>query len=173
MAMSRGYWLPDNHENLLCCAGFYIPANVINKTGDAAVDWEIFERSVCSALLEKDKTLNKYCSFRTRVTKPRYVLARNSDVDIVAEQFEGPRIQNQAVEEYVAVYAIIPEDCGCPEKAECSFDHYLSILQDVLCAEYPGHVFERVNSRKIATTVQNKRRRRRRRQTPLSAKRSE
>lgn len=163
MSETRGYWLPDGCKELQAYDGFYIPARVVYKTADIDAGWAAFEKTVIIELTEKDKTLRRFCDMRSCIKKMRYVLVRNSEVDIIAEQCDGPK--GHSDEEYIAVFAIIPEDCDSPLKALRFFNHYVSILRDVLCKLYPGDVYERVNSQKIKPIDKNKKRRRRRRET--------
>lgn len=153
MKNKRGYWIP---EGSLAYEGFYVKTAAVYTTGNSTHDWETFLTGVGRGLLLKDKTLEIYCEYRLR----RFVLARNSMVEIVVEQCDG--LRDDPATGYLAVFVIIPEDCEAPYRAEHFFNHDVEILKSTLFALYPHNVFERVNSQNIKETDMNKKRRRRR-----------
>ena len=137
--MGRGYWLPPADENLAACDGFYIEAEAV-YTGDPYDDWEKFINTLSVKLSYREKTLEKICAWKPcGAGQSRYVVLRNRHVDIIADDADG----------YVAVYAVIPEDCEYPGFAKRSFPQYVSLLQKVLTDMYPGSIRKRINSQHI------------------------
>lgn len=135
--MARGYWLPENYENLPACDGFYVDADAVYANGNVEDVWETVVDSCIEKLIFKDPTLIRCGSWRENPKGPqRFVLARNDKVDIILED----------VERHLAVYALIPEDCEFPGYAKRSFPKYLRILKESLTELYPGHIRHRTNS---------------------------
>lgn len=144
---SRGYWLPDGYENLAKYDGYYIKKEAIYKTKDDLFDWEKFIIEVASELIQKDHTLLPIADYRHIAGHSRFVLVRNTEVVIIVEEFEGPKGHKD--ERYVAVFVIIPEDCAILKDEKRVFNRYVSQLLSVLSNTYPGHVYKRVDSRKL------------------------
>ena len=96
-------------------------------------------RSALSSLTGK-RRWKKICAWKPcGAGQSRYVVLRNRHVDIIADDADG----------YVAVYAVIPEDCEYPGFAKRSFPQYVSLLQKVLTDMYPGSIRKRINSQHI------------------------
>lgn len=134
--MGRGYWLPPKAEDLAAYDGFYIDSDAI-YSGDTEKDWNRFLELLCKKLSFHEKTLRKQCAWKPcSAGQSRFVVLQNQHVDIIVED----------VDDYVAVYAVIPEDCEFPGYAKRSFKRYISILQTVLTDLYPGKIRKRINS---------------------------
>lgn len=136
--MGRGYWLPPAYENLTAYDGFYIESSAV-YTGDLEQDWNRFLQTLCTKLSYRNKTLTKNCSWKScGAGRNRFVVLQNHHVDIIAED----------VDEYIAVYVIIPEDCEYPGFSKRSFPQYVSLLEAVLIDMYPGCIRKRINSQR-------------------------
>lgn len=134
--MGRGYWLPPAYENLTAYDGFYIDSSAV-YTENLEQGWNELLHKLSVKMSYRDKTLKKACCWKSCGTgQSRFVVLQNHHVDIIAED----------ADDYVAVYAVIPEDCECPGFAKRSFPQYVSLLQAVLTDLYPGSVRKRVNS---------------------------
>lgn len=133
--MGRGYWLPPQSENLPACDGFYIDSQAAYD--DSSGDWEIFLDKLCNKIQLGERTLEKRCCWKPcTVGQSRFVVLQNHHVDIVVED----------VDDYIAVYALIPEDCAMPDFAKKSFPRYINILHHTLTEMYPGKIRKRINS---------------------------
>lgn len=136
--MGRGYWLPPSCETLIAYDGFYIDSNAV-YTDSLELGWNDFINTLCKKMSFYDKTLEKQCSWKScGVGQSRFVILKNRHIDIIAED----------VDDYIAVYAVIAEDCICPGFAKRSFPKYISILQTVLTNMYPGNIRKRINSQR-------------------------
>lgn len=136
--MGRGYWLPPQSENLVAFDGFYVNSNAVYKA-DPDVDWQLFLERVGRRMLVKERSFCKVHRWKSCGTgQSRFVILQNRHVDIIAED----------VDDYIAVYVIIPEDCASPGFAKRSFPRYVDMLQEVLTGLYPGNIRKRVNSQR-------------------------
>ncbi len=134
--MGRGYWLPPSCENLAAYDGFYIDSSAV-YTDNLEQDWNKLLNTLSVKMSYRDKTLKKACCWKScGAGQSRFVVLQNRHVDIIAED----------ADDYIAVYAVIPEDCECPGFAKRSFPQYISLLQAVLTDMYPGSVRKRLNS---------------------------
>lgn len=134
--MGRGYWLPPSCENLAAYGGFYIDSSAV-YTDNLDQDWENLLNMLCVKMTYREKTLQRVCCWKScGAGQSRFVVLQNRHVDIIAEDDDG----------YIAVYAVIPEDCECPGFAKRSFPQYVSLLQTVLTDMYPGSIRKRLNS---------------------------
>lgn len=137
--MGRGYWLPPNNDELTASDGFFIDGSAV-YTDNSTADWENFLENLCKKLIFQEKTFQKFCNWKSCGMGQNYfVLAYNRHVEIIAEDTDG----------YIAVYAIIPEDCEAPGFAKRSFQRYITLLFKILTEMYPGAVSKRTNSRKL------------------------
>lgn len=136
--MGRGYWLPPQSETLIAYDGFYIDSDAVYKD-DAAADWETFLETVGRRLVIKERTLQRLHKWKScDAGQCRFVILQNRHVNIIAED----------VDDYIAVYVIIPEDCAAPGFAKRSFPRYVDMLQEILTELYPGKIRKRVNSQR-------------------------
>lgn len=134
--MGRGYWLPPAHENLPAYDGFYIASSAVYKQNPDQ-DWEDLLNKLCTKMAYHEKTLQRICDWKAcGAGQSRFVVLQNHHVDIIAEDND----------DYIAVYAIIPEDCERPGFSKRSFPQYVSLLKAVLTDMYPGNVRKRINS---------------------------
>lgn len=137
--MGRGYWLPPRHDKLIASDGFYVDSSAVYDT-DISAGWDKLLDNVSKSLMFKDKTFNKFCNWKSCGLGQNYfVLLYNRHVEIIVEDADG----------YIAVYAIIPEDCEAPGFAKRSFHRYLNMLKETLTELYPGAVSQRINSQHI------------------------
>lgn len=136
--MGRGYWLPPQSENLAACDGFYVDSKAV-YTMNPDAEWEAFLEKLAQRLIEKEHTLRKVQRWQScDAGQCRFVVLQNRSFDIIAED----------VDDYIAVYVIIPEDCPTPGYAKRSFGRYMELLKEVLTELYPGSVRKRVNSQR-------------------------
>lgn len=136
--MGRGYWLPPQSENLAACDGFYIDTKAV-YIKDPDTDWPDFLDALSRQMIIKERTLRKVQRWKScDAGQCRFVVLQNRSFDIIAED----------VDDYIAVYVIIPEDCPTPGYAQRSFKRYVEMLKEVLTALYPGSVCKRVNSQR-------------------------
>lgn len=137
--MGRGYWLPPQHDELAASDGFFLDGKAV-YTDEPNADWEKFLESLCRKLTFQEKTFKKLCNWKAcGMGQSYFVLVHNKQVEIIAEDTDG----------YIAVYAIIPEDCEAPGFAKRSFPKYITLLFNTLTEMYPGAVYKRTNSRKL------------------------
>lgn len=136
--MGRGYWLPPQSENLVAYDGFYVNSAAVYKN-DPDTDWPLFLEQVSRRMIVKERTLRRVHQWKScDAGQSRFVILQNRHVDIIAED----------VDDYIAVYAIISEDCAAPGFAKRSFPRYVNMLQEVLVGLYPGNIRKRVNSQR-------------------------
>lgn len=136
--MGRGYWLPPQSENLAACDGFYIDSSAVYGN-DQNAGWTEFLEKFSRRMIVKERTLRKIQRWHSYgAGQGRFIVLRNRSFDIIAED----------VDDYIAVYVIIPEDCPTPGHALRSFKRYVEITQEVLTELYPGSIRKRVNSQK-------------------------
>lgn len=134
--MKRGYWLPANAEHLAGCDGFYVDSSAVYH-GNMETCWDNFLDTLCQKMAAKKPTLQKYCGWKQYTGgRSGFVILYDRYVDLIVED----------VEEYVAVYLIIPESCKTPGYAKRAFPGYFKALQEVLTELYPGTVRKRLNS---------------------------
>lgn len=137
--MGRGYWLPPQHDELVAFDGFFIDGKAV-YTGEPNADWEKFLDSLFKKLNFQEKNLQKVCNWKSCGMGQNYfVLAYNRQVEIIVEDADG----------YIAVYAIIPDDCEAPGFAKRSFPKYVTLIFKTLTEMYPGTISKRLNSRKL------------------------
>ena len=137
--MGRGYWLPPNAESLLCCDGFYIDSEAVYKKG-CEQGWDEFINHIARKLQLADNSFEKVCEWQScDLGESRFVIAENQHIQLVADDACG----------YVAVYAIIPENCSKPAFAKRSFPKYLQMLNGIVTEKYKGNVYHRCNSSHI------------------------
>ncbi|MBQ7725787.1 MAG: hypothetical protein IJT66_01440 [Clostridia bacterium] len=137
--MGRGYWLPPGAENLPLYDGFYVDSAAVYTGGDVTADWQAFLNEICSAMQRRDGSLQRLCEWvPCDLGQSRFVLLQNEAVQIIAEDADG----------YIAVYAIVPENC-VSKRAQRVFQNTLQKLRCVLTGLYPGFVSRRLNSQHI------------------------
>ncbi len=137
--MVRGYWLPPRHDELVASDGFYVDSSAV-YADDISAGWDRLLESLSKRLIFKEKTFHKFCNWKSCGLGQNYfVVLYNRHVEIIAED----------ADRYVAVYAIIPEDCEAPGFAKRSFPRYLTMLKETLTELYPGAVSKRINSQHI------------------------
>ncbi|WP_077534351.1 hypothetical protein [Massiliimalia massiliensis] len=134
--MERGYWLPPNYKNLFAYDGFYIDSRAV-YTRNQDTDWEQFLGLLSKKMKYRKKSLIEQCEWKICGNgKFRFVVLEDQYVHVIAED----------VEDYLAIYVIIPEDCKMPGHAKRAFSGYVNALKDVLIDLYAGKVRKRVNS---------------------------
>ena len=137
--MGRGYWLPPNEENLVCCDGFYIDSKPVYEKGYEQ-GWNELIKYISEKIQLRDNTFKKVCEWREcSISESRFVISENYQVQIIADDVGG----------YIAVYVIIPEDCTKPNVAKQSFPRYLQNIKNILLDKYKGNVYRRINSSHI------------------------
>lgn len=137
--MGHGYWLPPEHEKLPAFDGFFVDSEAVYTGADITSDWNSFLDTICSKIKHIDSTLKKICKWQScGMGQNRFVLLQNRDVDIIAEEMD----------DYIAVYAIISEECENIGYAKRLFQKYVNGLKNVLTTLYPGHVRHRGNFQK-------------------------
>lgn len=137
--MARGYWLPENSENLLACNGFFVDEKAVAES-DADKRWSVFLEQVSNELRSRQRTLqakNKWQTSSNGAT--RFVVLSNNHIDVVAGESRG----------YYAIYILIPEDCKMPYTAKDAFWRYMLDLKQTLISLYPGCVKQRKNYRQL------------------------
>ena len=137
--MERGYWLPPGSERLAACDGFYIRSKAVYQCGDTERDWDAFLDGLIHCLTQREQSFRECRAWKQR----RYVVVQNRHVQVIAED----------VDDYVAVYVLIPEDCPAVHYAGRAFPRYLSLLRQILVGLYPGDVFQRINSQHIKAVI--------------------
>ena len=137
--MGRGYWLPHGAETLPLYDGFYVDCKAVYTGDDLTTDWQAFLDKVCGAMQKELGTMQRLCDWvPCDLGQSRFVLLQNETVQIIAEEADG----------YIAVYAIVPENCAS-KRAQRVFQVALQNLRCVLTALYPGFVSKRLNSQHI------------------------
>lgn len=137
--MGRGYWLPPRKEHLTAYDGFYLDSNTVYGN-DISAGWDKLLHSLSIKLMYKEKSFIQYCNWKScGLGQSYFILLYNKHIEIIVED----------VDEYIAVYAIIPEDCPTPGFAKRSFPKYITLLKDALTNLYPGAVSKRINSQRI------------------------
>lgn len=137
--MGRGYWIPENHDRLAACDGFYIDSRAAYAKG-ITEGWERFLDRLSKRLCFRERTFRRVCGWKAGGFGQSYfVLVENRHVEIIAEDVDG----------YIAVYVLIPEECPKQGMAKRSFPKYLAMLQESLTELYPGSIYKRLNSQHI------------------------
>jgi len=134
---TRGNYLPDGHERMAACNGFYVDNEAIYVSKDIEADWNRLTGQICEKMMVDCPDLEKFNAWRPcEMGQSRYALLSNRFVDLIVETEDG----------YSAFYLIIPENCEQTAAAKRKFPRYLVVLRQVLTALYPGHVRKRKNA---------------------------
>jgi len=137
--MERGYWKPDNSETLLKCCGFFVKSSAI-PVKDTKERWGIFLKQVSDESLKKRTSLKKVYKWEINSSERNiFIVLRDYFVDIVSED----------VEDYIAIFILIPENCSTPKLAKANFDDYVEDLKEILVRLYPGSVKLRKSYRQL------------------------
>lgn len=138
--MERGYWQPPNADFLPACKGFFVTGKAVYTGPNIETDWERFLELLSSNLPRYIPSLKKVGKWQHKgVGQSRFVLLSDEYADIVVED----------IDEYIAVFALIPEDCHHVKAATDRFFQYVSALRRLLTYAYPSCVFQRINSQII------------------------
>lgn len=136
--IDRGYWIPPCSDQFPACDGFYVKSDAV-FTETSEEEWDTFLNNVCKRMCYKEQSLHKVCAWKNYCTGQSLLLIlQNRHVDIIAE----------ALDDYIAIYILIPRDCAMPGMAKRSFSKYLNALRESLIELYPGKIRKRINSQR-------------------------
>jgi len=150
--MGHKYYMPENHENLSVCEGFYIGNKVFFGAGEPSE--EQWNSSMAELVMKVKRFLPEFRiinEWESGMGIRRYVLMRNDLMEIIMGEDE----------EYASIFLIIPETCQSEAKAKCEFEKTFKILKSFLMHKYPEQVYRRKNTWNLelltATTSSNRR----------------
>ena len=137
--MGRGYWVPPNSKKLPACDGYYVNVNAIAET-DIEKRWNTFLEQVSKGLQSKEKSLKIKKDWSVLDEgRGRFIVLFDSFVEVIAEE----------INDYFAIFVLIPEQCSEKAIAKRDFYRYLSNLRNTLTKLYPSFVYKRKNYRQL------------------------
>jgi len=136
--MGNKYWLPDNHDNLTACDGFYIK-NEVFFFGMKAPDEQQWDKSIKELTTKLKRfipSMDVVNDWKNSMGISRYVLVSNDSLEIILGEDD----------DYAPIFLIIPENCGNTVKAKREFKSVLDALRNYLVRKYPNQIYRRKNT---------------------------
>ena len=135
--MGHRYWMPENHENLAACEGFYIENKIF--FGMDIPNTKQWDKSIAELVTKLKRFIpgmDTVNDWKSNSGIHRYILLCNDSAEIILGEDEH----------YASIFLIILESRDDDTKAKREFKSILESLRNYLMHKYPNEVYRRKNT---------------------------